>query len=229
MPGLMSGNDARGDELRAALVDGQEPSTGPIHLASPDPTWPHQYAAVASGIWAALGPVAAFVEHVGSTSVPGLAAKPASSTSSFSCPIRRTRPPTSPRSRWPASCCTSVSPSGTNTACSGLMIPEVNLHVFAVGSQEAERMLLFRNRLRSHDEERGRYEETKPANWPPGTGTGSRTTLTPNPTQSRRSSPWRAQPGPRPTIRRRTRKAPRSATVHLPAYFPQPVGALDGR
>ncbi len=50
--------------------------SGPIHLASPDPTWPHQYAAVASHIRAALGPVAVLVEHVGSTSVPGLAAKP---------------------------------------------------------------------------------------------------------------------------------------------------------
>lgn len=49
---------------------------GPIHLALPDAMWPGQYAEVAARIRQALGPVAAVVEHVGSTSVPGLAAKP---------------------------------------------------------------------------------------------------------------------------------------------------------
>lgn len=33
--------------------------------------------------------------------------------------------------------------------------------MFAEGSEEAERMLLFRNRLRANDEDRRRYEETK--------------------------------------------------------------------
>ena len=37
----------------------------------------------------------------------------------------------------------------------------VNLHVFGAGSPEAERMLLFRDRLRSHAEERDEYARTK--------------------------------------------------------------------
>lgn len=49
---------------------------GPIHLVPPDAMWPRQYAEVAARMRQALGPVAAAVEHVGSTSVPGLAAKP---------------------------------------------------------------------------------------------------------------------------------------------------------
>ena len=49
---------------------------GPIQLVPPDAMWPRQYAEVAARIRQALGPVAAVVEHVGSTSVPGLAAKP---------------------------------------------------------------------------------------------------------------------------------------------------------
>jgi GrpB-like predicted nucleotidyltransferase (UPF0157 family) len=49
---------------------------GPIRLADPDPEWAAQYAREEKRIRAALGPRAAQVEHVGSTSVPGLAAKP---------------------------------------------------------------------------------------------------------------------------------------------------------
>ena len=39
--------------------------------------------------------------------------------------------------------------------------PEVQLHVFAVGCEEAERMLLFRDRLRSNKDDRALYEGTK--------------------------------------------------------------------
>jgi GrpB-like predicted nucleotidyltransferase (UPF0157 family) len=39
--------------------------------------------------------------------------------------------------------------------------PDVQIHVFTVGSSEVERMLLFRDRLRSHIEERDLYERTK--------------------------------------------------------------------
>lgn len=39
--------------------------------------------------------------------------------------------------------------------------PEVQIHAFAVGSEEAERMLLFRDRLRANSDERTLYEETK--------------------------------------------------------------------
>ncbi len=41
-----------------------------------DPTWPAQFEAAMSEILAAIGPVVVRLEHIGSTSVPGLAAKP---------------------------------------------------------------------------------------------------------------------------------------------------------
>jgi GrpB-like predicted nucleotidyltransferase (UPF0157 family) len=44
-------------------------------LARYDPRWPHLYRQEVVGVAAALAPVVA-AEHVGSTSVPGLAAKP---------------------------------------------------------------------------------------------------------------------------------------------------------
>lgn len=41
-----------------------------------DPAWPRWFEALRSTIWAAVADVATSVEHVGSTAVPGLAAKP---------------------------------------------------------------------------------------------------------------------------------------------------------
>jgi GrpB-like predicted nucleotidyltransferase (UPF0157 family) len=41
-----------------------------------DPTWPEQFEAARAELLAALGPVVVRLEHIGSTSVPGLAAKP---------------------------------------------------------------------------------------------------------------------------------------------------------
>jgi GrpB-like predicted nucleotidyltransferase (UPF0157 family) len=38
---------------------------------------------------------------------------------------------------------------------------KVNLHVFSTGCSELDRMLAFRDRLRSDDDERSRYEATK--------------------------------------------------------------------
>ena len=133
---------------------------GPIHLAPPDAMWASQYAEVAARIRQALGPVAAVVEHVGSTSVPGLAAKP------FIDVLLLVPDPGDEAAYVP----------GLEAAGFLLHIrepdwhqhrffrahdPEVQIHVFAVGSEEAERMLLFRDRLRANRDERKLYEETK--------------------------------------------------------------------
>lgn len=134
--------------------------SGPIHLASPDPVWPQQYAVVASRIREPLGPVAVLVEHVGSTSVPALAAKPILDV------LLLVRNPANEAAYVPS------------LEAAGFLLhlrepdwhqhrllkghdPEVNLHVFPEGSEEAERMLLFRDRLRANGAERRRYEETK--------------------------------------------------------------------
>jgi GrpB-like predicted nucleotidyltransferase (UPF0157 family) len=47
-----------------------------VVIADYDPEWPSRFAALASTVAAALGPVLLRVEHVGSTAVPGLPAKP---------------------------------------------------------------------------------------------------------------------------------------------------------
>jgi GrpB-like predicted nucleotidyltransferase (UPF0157 family) len=47
-----------------------------VEVVDYDPHWPEVFETLRQRIWAALGDVALSVEHVGSTSVPGLAAKP---------------------------------------------------------------------------------------------------------------------------------------------------------
>jgi GrpB-like predicted nucleotidyltransferase (UPF0157 family) len=133
---------------------------GPIRLVPPDARWARQYADVAARIRQALGPVAVVVEHVGSTSVPGLAAKP------FIDVLLLVPDPGDEAAYVP------------DLEAAGFLLhvrepdwhqhrffrsqdPEVQIHVFAVGSEEAERMLLFRDRLRAHEDERALYEETK--------------------------------------------------------------------
>jgi GrpB-like predicted nucleotidyltransferase (UPF0157 family) len=50
-------------------------STNRPLIVDHDPSWPQRFAAVAADLRAALGDRASVVEHVGSTAVPGLAAK----------------------------------------------------------------------------------------------------------------------------------------------------------
>lgn len=65
----MSDFDAHLDQV---LIGGRRPVF--VELAEPDPSWPRRFEEHRDRIVAALG--GAEVDHVGSTSVPGLAAKP---------------------------------------------------------------------------------------------------------------------------------------------------------
>lgn len=53
-----------------------EPGNDPVDIVDYDPRWPETFAAFATRLREALGPVALRIVHVGSTAVPGLAAKP---------------------------------------------------------------------------------------------------------------------------------------------------------
>ncbi|MEU2607702.1 GrpB family protein [Streptomyces albus] len=48
----------------------------PVEVVDYEPAWPALFAELGSGLRDALGDVAARIDHIGSTSVPGLAAKP---------------------------------------------------------------------------------------------------------------------------------------------------------
>ncbi|MDP9369535.1 MAG: GrpB family protein, partial [Chloroflexota bacterium] len=63
-------------ELQAVTIGELTPHSGPIELVDYDPEWPRLFEREATAIRAVLGDRALLIEHVGSTSVPGLAAKP---------------------------------------------------------------------------------------------------------------------------------------------------------
>ena len=52
------------------------PAPEPVRVAPYDPEWPALYARLAADIGAALGAALLRIDHVGSTAVPGLPAKP---------------------------------------------------------------------------------------------------------------------------------------------------------
>ena len=63
-------------EIAGATVGEPIRLDGPIDLQESDPSWAHLYSLEEARIHRVLGRKALVVEHVGSTSVPGLAAKP---------------------------------------------------------------------------------------------------------------------------------------------------------
>jgi GrpB-like predicted nucleotidyltransferase (UPF0157 family) len=132
----------------------------PVTLAEYDPAWPRLYEREAARVRSALGDEALLIEHVGSTAVPGLAAKPridialavadSSDEAGYAPRLEaagyelRIREPDWHEHRLF---------KGPDT--------DVNLHVFSAGCPEIERMVRFRDHLRAHDDDRLLYEQTK--------------------------------------------------------------------
>jgi GrpB-like predicted nucleotidyltransferase (UPF0157 family) len=129
-------------------------------LVEYDPKWPERFENERSRIIGALDVRALSIDHIGSTAVPGLAAKDiidiclgvadSADESAYLTDLLdagyelRAREPDWHEHRM-------------------LRTPErdVNLHVFTIGSGEITRCLLFRDRLRREPSERDLYEETK--------------------------------------------------------------------
>jgi len=146
--------------LKAELIGGVEKRE--IIIAQYDPAWPAKFERHASTIVRVLGSSALQIEHIGSTSVPGLAAKPIidilvvlkdSADESTYLPqleaagyILRVREPDWNQHRM-------------------FRTPQkdVHIHVYSAGCAEIKRNLRFRDRLRANGEDRRLYEETKRA------------------------------------------------------------------
>ncbi|GHH41432.1 GrpB family protein [Lentzea cavernae] len=136
------------------------PLNASVVLRDYDPQWPRWYAVEEAKIRAALGDVVVRLEHVGSTSVPGLAAKPL-------IDILLVVPDSSDEDAYvPALVAAGyffrLRERGwhEHRLFKGTE-PDVNLHVFSPRSEELDRMLAFRDRLRSHPADREEYERTK--------------------------------------------------------------------
>ena len=150
------------EQIRAANVGGLTPLAAPIQIVDYDPAWPGLFEREAERVRAVLGEQVLMLEHVGSTSVPGLAAKPridmllavanSADESTYVLALEaagyrlQVREPDWYEHRLF---------KGPDT--------DINLHVFTLGCSEIDRMLLFRNWLRSHPSDRQLYEDTKRA------------------------------------------------------------------
>jgi|SRR5579872_4125446 len=141
-------------------MNAEQPLTAKIVLVEYDPAWPEIFQREAERIRAALGHRALQIEHVGSTSVPGLAAKPIidivlvvanSADEAAYLPeleqsghVLRIR-----EAEW-----------HEHRMLKG-PDADINLHVFSTGCPEVDRMLLFRDWLRSSADDRNLYARTK--------------------------------------------------------------------
>jgi GrpB-like predicted nucleotidyltransferase (UPF0157 family) len=153
-------NSKREDELQAVTVGELKPLEGPIVLLTYDPRWPQIFSTEAKRLVGVLGEQALSIEHVGSTSVPGLAAKPIidivlvvsdSANEPAYVPdleaagyVLRIREP-----HW-----------FEHRVFKG-PTADINLHVFTAGCPEIARMLAFRDRLRESETDRERYATVK--------------------------------------------------------------------
>ncbi|SOC57698.1 GrpB family protein [Ornithinimicrobium cerasi] len=148
------------EDLQSVRMEPLAPHDGPVVLSRYDPTWPRLYQREAARLRALLGDQVVSLDHAGSTSVPGLAAKPIIDIVL-----------TVPNSADEAAYVPTLTAAGYR-----LVIREsdwfehrlmkgpdtdINLHVFSSGEAEVARMLRFRDRLRTQPSERDLYARTK--------------------------------------------------------------------
>lgn len=146
---------------------GSSPWVGPrtterIELGAADPSWPARFDTVADRVRAALGPRALELHHVGSTSVPGLDAKPiidvdlivadSSDEAAWLPPLEAAGFELRVREPWW---------QGHRMLRSG--DPATNLHVFGPESAEPWKHRVFRDHLRRDARDRERYASVKRA------------------------------------------------------------------
>jgi GrpB-like predicted nucleotidyltransferase (UPF0157 family) len=146
------------EEVARARVQPHVPA--PIVVVAPDPAWPAVFDRVRARIAAALGPTALEIEHVGSTSVPGLCAKPV-------IDVDLTVPDSSDeRAFVPALEAAGFELRGREPDREEHRYfrgsdPDVNVHAFSPGSRESQRERRFRDWLITHADDRAAYGALK--------------------------------------------------------------------
>jgi GrpB-like predicted nucleotidyltransferase (UPF0157 family) len=147
-------------QIKAAHIGEPTLLAGPVQIADYDPTWPQFFEREAERIRAALGERILLIEHVGSTSVPGLAAKP---KIDILLVVANSAEETAyvPDLEAKAYVLHIREPEWYEHRVFKGSDTDLNLHVLSVGCPEIDRMLLFRNWLRSNVSDRQLYERTK--------------------------------------------------------------------
>lgn len=146
--------------LNMVTIGQPEKPQGAITLVSYDPSWPVQYEKEREKIAAALSGKNIQIEHVGSTSVPELCAKPILDI------LLLVADAAAEADYLPAleACGYALrvrEPDWYDHRMFKGQSPTVNLHVFSQGCDEAQRMLAFRDHLRAHPDDRARYATEK--------------------------------------------------------------------
>lgn len=150
------------DELRRAWVGERAPHNAPVLLVDYDPRWPALFAREADRVRQLLGAVAVRIEHVGSTSVPGLHAKPIIDML-LVVPDAADEPAYLPALTAAGYVLRIREPDWYQHRLLKGPDTDINLHVLDAqnGAVEIERMLRFRDRLRTDPADRRLYEQTK--------------------------------------------------------------------
>lgn len=146
--------------LARITVGARQPHNAPVVLVPYSAGWPADFKLIDARIRDALGDRAQQVEHVGSTSVPGLCAKPvidvllvvadAAAEADYVTPLERDG--FSLRIR---------EPDWYQHRLLRADWIDTHVHVFSNGCPEIVRMLGFRDRLRTSAEDRALYADTK--------------------------------------------------------------------
>jgi GrpB-like predicted nucleotidyltransferase (UPF0157 family) len=137
--------------LDRVLVGGRERRA--IVIADPDPAWPRRFEAERERLLAALGDRALRIEHIGSTAVPGLAAKPI--VDILVEVVRLDDAAGLERAGYV--------PRVREDEHRMFRTPEldVHVHVWPTGHPDIAAQLAFRDRLRASAEDRAAYEALK--------------------------------------------------------------------
>jgi GrpB-like predicted nucleotidyltransferase (UPF0157 family) len=132
-----------------------EPQRGPVTLVEWTPAWAERFERERARIVEALGDAALGVEHIGSTAVPGLAAKPIVDILLIVAEVddEAAYLPALERAGYVLR----VREDGHRM----VRTPDLGVHVHVWAEDEIDRHLRFRDRLRASPEDRAAYERLK--------------------------------------------------------------------
>jgi len=149
------------EEIRAAWVGGDPPvHDAPVVLEEYDAAWRALFDREAARVRSALGDRVLLLEHTGSTSVPGLAAKPIIDML-LAVADSADEPSYVPDLEAAGYALRIREPDWHQHRLFKGPDTNVNLHVHTAGCPEIDRALAFRDRLRADEADRALYERTK--------------------------------------------------------------------
>ena len=148
------------EEIQAYTLGELQPLTAPVEIADYDPAWPALYAREAERIRGVLGDQVVQLEHAGSTSVPGLPAKPVIDIV-LAVPDSRREADYGPPLVEAGYVLRIREPDWFEHRVFKGPDTNLNLHVFTAGCEEIDRMLAFRDWLRTNEADRALYAAKK--------------------------------------------------------------------